>query len=313
MDYYKASQNINYANDWTSLTQILSSKSKKEKGDTFELLVKLYLQTNPKYNLLFSKVWLLEEMPLKLLKRLNQPITDEGVDLYAKTKNGEYWSIQAKYKSNPKSTVTRKDLTTFTDLTYVRTDKISFGLVCQSTNQYTKKFEGYQQLGFLTNEVWAELTEEDFKAFKALIKTPEKAKRIKPYKPFPHQKKAIKSAKEHYLKKKNKRGKLILPCGAGKSLTGYWIGKEFESKSIIVCVPSLNLIKQTLDSWCRESYANKIDMDWICVCSDQSIGRLDDTVVYTQNLGVQVDTDIDKIADWLRKRNKRKGYKVLFH
>jgi superfamily II DNA or RNA helicase len=310
MDYYKASQNINYANDWTSLTQILSSKSKKEKGDTFELLVKLYLQTNPKYNLLFSKVWLLEEMPLKLLKRLNQPITDEGVDLYAKTKNGEYWSIQAKYKSNPKSTVTRKDLTTFTDLTYVRTDKISFGLVCQSTNQYTKKFEGYQQLGFLTNEVWAELTEEDFKAFKALIKTPEKAKRIKPYKPFPHQKKAIKSAKEHYLKKKNKRGKLILPCGAGKSLTGYWIGKEFESKSIIVCVPSLNLIKQTLDSWCRESYANKIDMDWICVCSDQSIGRLDDTVVYTQNLGVQVDTDIDKIADWLRKRNKK--IKVVF-
>jgi len=298
------------SSSWQDFKKILSSKSRKEKGDAFELLVKLYLQTNPKYNLLFSDVWLLCEMPSKLLKKLNQPTSDEGADLYAKTKNGDYWSIQAKYKSDPTSTVSRKDLATFTDISFVKTNKISFGLICQSTNQFTKKFAGYKQLGFLTNEVWTELSEVDFKAFKNLIRTPNKQISIKPFNPRNHQERAIQNARNHFFNKNSTRGKLIMPCGAGKSLIGYWISRDFEARLIIVCVPSLNLIKQTLDSWCRESYANKIEIDWICVCSDASVGKLDDNVVYTQNLGIQVNTSVDKIAEFLKKRDKR--IKVVF-
>ncbi|MCP4890704.1 MAG: DEAD/DEAH box helicase family protein, partial [Planctomycetaceae bacterium] len=34
------------------------------------------------------------------------------------------------------------------------------------------------------------------------------------------------------------RGKLIMPCGTGKSLTAYWIAQALESKTILVVVPS---------------------------------------------------------------------------
>ena len=39
----------------------------------------------------------------------------------------------------------------------------------------------------------------------------------KPFFPRDHQKKAIKNAYKHFIKENNSRGKLIFPCGAGKS------------------------------------------------------------------------------------------------
>ena len=70
-----------------------------------------------------------------------------------------------------------------------------------------------------------------------------------------HQKLAINNAREHFLKGKNKRGKLIMPCGTGKSLIAYWSAQILESKSIIIAVPSLALIKQSLEDWTSEYLA----------------------------------------------------------
>ena len=33
------------------------------------------------------------------------------------------------------------------------------------------------------------------------------------------------------------RGKLIMPCGTGKSLTSYWIAEELKAQTILVAVP----------------------------------------------------------------------------
>jgi predicted ribosomally synthesized peptide with SipW-like signal peptide len=73
----------------------------------------------------------------------------------------------------------------------------------------------------------------------------------------------------------NSRGKLIMPCGTGKSLTSYWIAEVLNARSILVAVPSLALIRQSLDVWTRESIANKRDIDWICVCSDETVSDIE--------------------------------------
>ena len=65
-----------------------------------------------------------------------------------------------------------------------------------------------------------------------------------------------------------------MPCGAGKSLTAYWMAESLESKSILIAVPSLSLVRQTLNAWLREVEANNVNADWICVCSDKSVGDL---------------------------------------
>jgi predicted helicase len=106
------------------------------------------------------------------------------------------------------------------------------------------------------------------------------------------------------------RGKLIFPCGAGKSLTGYWITKELKTKTVIVAVPSLALVKQTLEDYCQESYAEGNPIAPFCICSDEGIGKNDDVAIFTQDMGVVCTTDKAKILDFLRLKTKRN--KVIF-
>ena len=105
---------------------------------------------------------------------------------------------------------------------------------------------------------------------------------------------------------------MIMPCGAGKSLTAFWIAEKLEAKTIVIAVPSLSLIRQTLRCWLREVVANKIEAEWICVCSDQKAGsfKQDELQYLNQDLGVPALTDPAYIASWLRKR--RKGISVVF-
>jgi len=122
----------------------------------------------------------------------------------------------------------------------------------------------------------------------------------------------VKDGQAHFVVGKAKRGKLIMPCGSGKSLTAYWIAGELESRRIVIAVPSLALIRQTLKVWLRETMANKQPVEWICVCSDESAGRVerDDTAVLRQDLGVPCLTDPKEIATWLKR--KHRGLTVVF-
>lgn len=84
-----------------------------------------------------------------------------------------------------------------------------------------------------------------------------------------------------------------MPCGSGKSLTAYWIANKLGDRRIVIAVPSLALIRQTLKVWLRETIANKQAVEWICVCSDESAGRIerDDSAVLRQDLGMPCLTD----------------------
>ena len=117
---------------------------------------------------------------------------------------------------------------------------------------------------------------------------------------------------QHFVVEEARRGKLIMPCGSGKSLAAYWIAADLKARCIVIAVPSLALIRQTLKVWLRESVANHESVDWICVCSDESAGRIerDDAAVLRQDLGVPCLTDADEIAAWLKKNHH--GLTVVF-
>lgn len=66
--------------------------------------------------------------------------------------------------------------------------------------------------------------------------------------PRRHQQRAIRNAVKHFVKEKL-RGKMVLPCGTGKSLTGHSIAQKLEAWRVLVAVPSLSLIRQTLQVW----------------------------------------------------------------
>jgi superfamily II DNA or RNA helicase len=295
---------------WDAFRRALAKKSEKEKGDLFEHLVRAYLLLDPEYATKLHKVWLLDEVPSALRKKLKLPGNDQGIDLIAETNTGEFWAIQCKYRENTARPVPWREISTFTGLAFGVCRHISFGLVCSTTERITHVLKHQDRIGFCALDIWQSLDEEFFARLRKLLG--HKPINLAPLKPRPHQKRAIADARKHFVGKKQKRGKLISPCGSGKSLTAYWIARDLKAKRILVAVPSLALIRQTLKFWLRESLAHGDKVEWICVCSDESAGRVeqDDVAVLRQDLGVPCLTDAKEIASWLKQ--KKLGLTVVF-
>jgi predicted helicase len=283
-------------NSWNDFQNKLLSLNKKEKGDAFELLTKLYFKINPVFSF-YDEVWMLSEVPQKTLEYLKIPSHDLGIDLIAK--NGdEYHAIQCKFHTDIDSSVSFKEVATFISL-LEGNKNFTQGYICSSANVTSRNFEKIETKPITTilADTWQNL-DKDFFDKARLFLNKEKYAPIA-YNPKEHQIKALKQAVKHFVKEDNSRGKLIFPCGSGKSLTGYWMTQELKSKSTIIAVPSLSLVKQTLDVYLREIVAKGKKVKWLCICSDEGIGSEEDIVFKTENLGVPCQTDPIYIKKWL--------------
>jgi len=308
---------VSSSNSWSDLNKKLEELTKsgqaKFAGSTFELLVKYYLLTNPRYQSKLKNVWLLNEVKEGIKKKLNLPDQDEGIDIIAETKEGHFWAIQAKYRSDPNETLTlggKGSLATFSNLAFGYCKNITHGLVCTTVNKPPKKIKLIKQVGFETLESFLSLDDNDCEEWKFLVAR-SVGKIIKPHnlEPRPHQIEAIKKTVEYF--KSNDRGKVIMPCGTGKSLAAFWIANEMKAKNILIAVPSLALLQQTLKVWTREFLINDIQPDWLCVCSDDTVKEDQDSFVsYTYDLGIEVTTNKDEIIKFLK--TKSENIKVIF-
>ena len=255
-------------------------------------------------------MWLHREVPATIHDRLKLPAADKGIDLIAETKEGEFWAIQCKYREDSGHSLPWRAVSTFTGLAFGVCRNIAFGLICSTTERITHVLKTQERIGFCALDVWQNLDAEFFDRLRAALG--HKPVKLVPLKPRPHQVVAIHDAHTHFVKKWERRGKLIMPCGTGKSLAAYWMARKLGAQRILVAVPSLALIRQTLKVWLRESMAHGQDVDWVCVCSDESAGRIerDDVAVLRQDLGVPCLTNPGDIAGWLGKIQR--GLTVVF-
>jgi superfamily II DNA or RNA helicase len=300
---------LRHCSGWDDFRKNFKGLSDKQKGDLFEELVKAYLLLDPEYATKLDKAWLYREVPSSVRERLKLPPADQGIDLIARTKEGEYWAIQCKYRDDSDRSLPWREISTFTGLAFGVCRGISFGLICSTTERFTNVLKTQDKIGFCALDVWQGLDNDFFDRLRAVLQ--HKPAKIKPLKPRPHQLIAIRDARKHFYAGNERRGKLIMPCGTGKSLAAYWMAKKLGARRILVAVPSLALIRQTLKVWLRETMANRQEVEWICVCSDESAGRIerDDVAVLKQDLGVPCLTDPAEIAAWLKKA---RGTTVVF-
>jgi superfamily II DNA or RNA helicase len=133
-----------------------------------------------------------------------------------------------------------------------------------------------------------------------------------PTNPRNDQNRAINAAKTHFLRDQASRGRLTAPCGTGKGLLGFWIAQALEARTIVVLVPSLDLIEQGVSAWMSEFLARGQTPEWICVCSDDSVDgtQKDEFVSSIYDTGLPVDTDPQVIAAFLRRHSDKT--KVIF-
>jgi superfamily II DNA or RNA helicase len=290
--------------------KIVALPEGKTRGEAFEQFVKVFLLLEPEYASKLKNVWLYNEVPDAIVKKLKLPSTDQGIDIVAETCDGEFWAVQCKYRQLTDQSLTWREISTFTGLAFGVCRGFAFGLICSTTERITNVLKNQERIGFCALDAWQELDADFWIRLQAHFT--QKPKSLLPSKPRPHQRAAIKDAHQHYITKKAKRGKLIMPCGSGKSLTAYWIAEKLDARRIVIAVPSLALIRQTLKVWLRETTANRQAVEWICVCSDESAGRVerDDVAVLRQDLGVPCLTAPDEIAAWLKR--KHHGLTVVF-
>ena len=92
-----------------------------------------------------------------------------------------------------------------------------------------------------------------------------------PKTPRPHQQEAINSALAH-LKAPDTRGKLLMACGTGKTLVGLRVAEGIAGPGgrVVVLVPSLALLSQTLRAWLDDAC---LPIRAFAVCSDNQTGR----------------------------------------
>ena len=290
-------------------------------GDLFERLVQLYLLTSPEFESKIENVWWpkFQKLPEGLKEDLNLTFPDEGIDLVAKTRDGNYWPIQAKYESDTAGAKTKKNLTSFSTAAFVAGENMSFGIVAHTKAKPIRKRrllesekKGYKIIEWGLAH-WLELSDLDWLAIRT--KAAGKSHRPKRRKPHPHQKLAIQKAKTHFINRAADRGRLIMPCASGKSLTAFWIAKEIDASTIVIALPSLSLIKQTVKDWTREFTANREKPTWICICSDETVGELDDAdndifVKDLYDLGLPVTTTANQIIGFLKDSSASK--KIIF-
>jgi predicted helicase len=110
------------------------------------------------------------------------------------------------------------------------------------------------------------------------------------------------------------RGQLIMACGTGKTLVSLWVKERFDAKRTLVLVPSLGLLSQILNDWTR---AARLPFDALCVCSDQTAGRReeseDDAIRLVSDLAFPVTNSSAEIAKReIAEFLKSDGHLVIF-
>ena len=266
------------------------------RGKQFEHVCKWFLTNHPLYKHRLRHVWLWKEWP-------DRPSDVEaGIDLVAEDADGYLWAVQAKAYREDKP-IPKAELNKF--LSESNTKKFAQRLLISTTTG------GLHQLAQRAVDAQdkpvsaVDLT--DLRATDAYLDWPESPANLrpspppKPATPHDYQRDAIRDVVKGF--QSADRGQLIMACGTGKTLTSLFIKEKLAAQRTLVLVPSLSLLKQTLQVWMVN---RRNDFDILPVCSDATVSRDEDAIVaHTSDLGVPVTTHPEDIARFLRRRGPR--------
>lgn len=303
------------------------SVTERQKGALFEKIMQRWLKSDPRYCNTLKEVWLWEDFPAKS----EFGGKDTGIDLVARTDEGEYWAIQCKcYDEHAVidkpavDTFLSTSSKTFTDDVTLKNVGFTLRLWISTTDHWgptaisTIKNQNppVQRIG-LTD---LEMSPVDWEKIEGGNQGNDV--RLQGKQLMEHQLKAISKARIHYIDEGNDRGKLVMACGTGKTYTALNLVEQLtDNKGLILfMVPSIALLGQALNDWSADS---KKPFKAICICSDSKSSKItkkkndfDDKEDSVIDLPLPATTNADTIAKQLclyRKHSEQgKGMVVVF-
>jgi len=271
----------------------------EQKGDAFEVFAEAYFNTQSKQQAL--EVWPEKQLPQSLRDKLGIPV-DAGVDGVFLTHAGLYKAYQIKFRTGRTALTWDGDgLGKFFGQTDRVSERVLFTNSIDLSHITNNRVDFYSIKG---NDLDV-LEQADFKAIEIWLRSGSVIREKKS--PRPHQLEAI----ENIVKElnTNDRTTAIMACGTGKTLVALWVAEKMGAQTIIVLLPSLALVKQTLHEWAGEN--NWKNFNYLCVCSDSTVVQNEDEIILSKyDLDFSVTTRKEVIQEFLN--NQTFPHKIIF-
>jgi len=291
---------FNSLNSFAELERRISALPQvKERGDAFEVFAEAYLATQPVCQA--KEVWPQTSAPSQLLKQLGLPVAkDMGIDGLVVLKDGRVASYQAKFYTGRPS-LNWSILSTF----FAISDRVSHTVIFTNSDTLAPTIEQRHNFLAIRGVDLDRLTASDLSNIEKWLKG-KPVPRVIP-KPRPHQEKALNDLLPAL--KSSDRATVIMACGTGKTLLSLWAAERLGVKNVLVLVPSLALIQQTLHGWLAATGWD--NLAYLCVCSDPTItDGADELIVKKSDLDFEVTTAPADVKRFLE--TEFSGVKVVF-
>ncbi len=274
-------------------------------GRKFEKFIRQYLLSKA-YGGRFTDVWLWGEFP-------HWKGHDVGIDLVARDTFGEFTAIQCKCYQ-PGTAVKKEDVDTF-----LSASGKTFHVDGRPT-QFS------QRILISTNDNWSLHAEEAIRdqnppvariGLSQLRQAIEDVgdfdfakgrPNVRKFAPKPHQEQAIRDVLAGFAGAD--RGQLIMACGTGKTYTSLRIAEELRCMTVLVLVPSISLLSQSLRVWAAQA---REEIATLAVCSDSKADK-EEGDISVCDLGFPATTSVEQLKRHGKtlKEKPPKGMTVVF-
>ena len=241
------------------------SDNTTEKGALFEKVVEAFIEQDKARRERFSHVWRWYDWP----GRNNRP--DIGIDLVAQERgSGNLVAIQCKFRK-PGITVYLDDIATF--LTALGHTEFSEGVIVSTTENWGPNVENALKGRDKPVARWGvwhfENSSIDWSKFRLGNPSNLASREVKSLREY--QAEAMEAVQRGF--NENSRGKLIMPCGSGKTFAALRIAEQFVGPggSVLFLTPSISLLSQSMSDWCNDAEA---PIKPFGVCSDTTAAKV---------------------------------------
>ena len=275
-----------------------------EMGDALEILVEALLHLDKVLNA--KDVWVVGSIPTNIRKALNLPNDSKGIDGVYADQAGNYIPYQVKYRTDM-DTLPYGEISPFLGITE---KSLQDRMIFTNARKLSVDVANRTGVRSFRADKFHELTEADFKGVYAWL-TDKKVEPVTRYAPLTHQREAIEKITAGL--NEADRTTAVMACGTGKTLVALWAAEAQDPKTVLVLVPSLALLSQTLPDWCKQTSWGK-RFRYLCVCSDASVDRpakdADEYALNQTDLEFTVTTDAKEVKKFLGQN--KDGVNVIF-
>jgi len=259
-------------------------------GQLFERLMKRFFHVDPIYADRFENIWLWQEWP-------DRSGPDVGIDLVAEESEGGLCAIQCKFYK-PGVTISKPQIDSFIAASNRKhfTNRLLVNTGAELGPNARRMITGVQptvqllRFGDLADRPfhWPDLAQPEELRIDAARER---------YALRPHQQEALDAVAAGL--EKSARGRMIMPCGTGKTFTALNIAEQQAGRGgrVLYLEPSIALLGQTMREWAEHK---SLPHRYIGICSDTRAGKNDEDASLSE-LEIPVTTQPEKIRAALSK------------